>query len=63
MPSVVCFFSLWPHCVACGIIASLPGIEPASSAVKAQSLHHWVARELLHALWCREFSLLLKPNT
>ena len=32
----------FPHCVACGITASLPGIEPASSAVKAWSPHHWV---------------------
>lgn len=48
MLSVVwCFLFFWfflPHCVACGIAASLPGIEPASSAVKAWSPHHWVTR-------------------
>lgn len=60
MLSVVGVF--WSHSVACGILASLPGIEPASSAVKARSPHHWVTRERLHALWYREFSLLLKPN-
>ena len=31
--------------MACGILVPQPGIEPAPSAVKAQSPHHWTARD------------------
>ena len=39
------FFFFWP-CLAHGIIVPRPGIEPASPALKAQSLNHWTAREV-----------------
>ena len=39
------FYFLWPHRVACGILAPRPGIEPMSPAVETQSLNHWTARE------------------
>ena len=39
-----CWF-LWQHCLACGILVPRPGIEPAPSAVRAQSPNHWTARE------------------
>ena len=35
----------WPHCVACRILASQPGIEPL--VVKAQGPNHWTTREVL----------------
>ena len=34
---------VWPHCTACGILVSPPGIEPA---VEAQILNHWTAWEI-----------------
>ena len=36
---------MWSHHVASGILVPLPGIEPAPSAVKAQSPNHWTDRE------------------
>ena len=38
-------FNFWPHSVACGILVPQPGIEPAPSALGAQSLNHWTGRE------------------
>ena len=35
-----------PCLVACGILASRPGIEPVSPAVEVRSLNHWTAREV-----------------
>ena len=42
------FFKIyfWPHHAACGILAPCPGIEPAPSALEAQSLNHWTTREV-----------------
>ena len=34
------------HCVACGILAPRPGIEPMPPALGAQSLNHWTTREV-----------------
>ena len=42
----ICFFIFfWPRRAACRILVPQPGIEPAPSAVKAQSPHHWTARD------------------
>ena len=38
------------HHTACGILVPQPGIEPGPSAVRARSLNHWTARELLSPL-------------
>ena len=38
-------FSFWLHHLPCGILVSLPGIEPESPEVEAWSLNHWTARE------------------
>ena len=44
------FFFFWPHCVACGILVSQPGIKSGALAVRVLSPNHWTAREfpLLH---------------
>ena len=36
----------WPHCKACGILISQPGIEPMAPSVEAQSLNHLATREV-----------------
>ena len=41
---------VWLHCVACGILALGPGIEPAAPKVEAQSLNHWATREGLESV-------------
>ena len=38
-------FIFWPGCMACGILASLAGIEPAPPELEARSLNHWTTRE------------------
>ena len=38
------FFFFWPHHMACGILVPRPGLEPP--AVEAQSLNHWIARQV-----------------
>ena len=40
------FVFFWLHHSACGILVSLPGIEPMPTSVEAVSLNHWVAREV-----------------
>ena len=40
-------FLFWPRCTACGIFVPQPGIKPGPPAVKARSLNHWTAREVL----------------
>ena len=40
------FFFFWLLCRACGILVPQSGIESAVPALKAQSLKHWIAREL-----------------
>ena len=40
------FCFLWLHCAACGIPVPPPGIEPTPTAVEAESLNHWTAREV-----------------
>ena len=40
------FVFFWLHCSACGILVSLPGIEPMPTAVEAVSLNYWIAREV-----------------
>ena len=39
------FFFLQPHCTACTILVSQPGIEPAPPVVEAQSSNHQTTRE------------------
>ena len=45
----VCLFVYWPCCMACGILASQPGIEPIP-AVEARIPNHWTAREFSKSL-------------
>jgi len=40
------FIIFWPCDVACGILASWPGIEPMPIAVEAQSLNHFTVMEI-----------------
>ena len=40
------FLFFWLHSVACGILVPQPGIKPVPSALGAQSLNHWTAREV-----------------
>ena len=42
----------WPHCGACGILVSWPGIEPAPPALEAWSLNCWTTREVLESQIC-----------
>ena len=48
----LCFFSFFflffflSHCGACRILVPKPGIEPLPPAVEAQSLNHWIIREV-----------------
>ena len=44
-------FYFWPHCAACGILVSRPGIKPASPEVEVWSLNHWTAREVPNPLY------------
>ena len=39
------FFRL--HCAACRVLVPWPGIKPKPPALGAQSLYHWIAREVL----------------
>ena len=41
---------MWPRRVACAILVSPPGIEPASPALEARSLNHWTTREVTSLL-------------
>ena len=45
------FLFFWLCCLACGILVPGPGIEPAPSAVKAQSPNHWTTREFPETLF------------
>ena len=38
--------SLWPCCMACGILVPRPDMETVPPAVEAQSLNQWTAREV-----------------
>ena len=40
------FFSIWTLCMACGILVSQRMIKPETSAIEAQRLNHWTAREV-----------------
>ena len=52
------FVFFWLHHSACGILVSLPGIEPMPTSVEAVSLNHWVAREVpLYGLFFFFFKL------
>ena len=46
------FFFFGHACVACRILAPLPGIEPGSSAVRVQSPDHWTTRVACHLDYC-----------
>ena len=39
-------FTFWSCCAACGVLVPRPGIEPAPTALEAQNLNHWTAREV-----------------
>ena len=45
-PSRGLFFFFWPHHTACGILVPQPGIQPFHPEVGAQSLNHWISREV-----------------
>ena len=38
----------------CGILVPWPAIEPMSSALAAQSLNHWTAKEVHSLAFCNE---------
>ena len=40
------FYFIWPYCEACRIFVPWPGTEPGPSAVEAQSLNGWTAKEV-----------------
>ena len=46
-PSNSCFCVCWLCCVACGILVPWPGIKPVPPTVEAESLNHWIARDVL----------------
>ena len=50
------YLFIWPHCVACKILVSQPGIQPSPPAVEAQSPNHQTAREFLvwMCFWVRQ---------
>ena len=50
-------FPPWPHCLACGILVLRPGSEAMPPAVEAQSLNHWIAREISSSLLLKLQSL------
>ena len=39
-------YLFWLPLMACGILVSWPGIEPAPPAVEVWSLNHWTSREV-----------------
>ena len=45
--SLSLFFFFFCH-LACGILVSRPGIQPACLALEAQSLNHWTTRKAPH---------------
>ena len=49
-PLTECAFYFWLCYTACRILASQPGIEPMSLALKELSLNHWTIREVLMCL-------------
>ena len=40
------YLFFWPCRAACGILLPLPGIEPLSTILEAQSLNHWTAGDV-----------------
>ena len=42
----VCFFSIWPHCEAYGILVPRPGIKSLLSVLEVWSLNHWTVRKV-----------------
>ena len=46
IPLCIVLFFFFFH-VACGILVSRPGIEPAHPALEARSLNHWTTREVV----------------
>ena len=40
----ILFFFFFGH-VACGILVTLPGVEPIPPSLEARSLNHWAARK------------------
>ena len=63
---ILFIFRLWLRCTAYGILVPQPGIEPGSSAVKAQSYNHWIAKEspiiFLNMLFQRVILLRVKDE-
>ena len=51
--SPISYFYFWPHHVARTTLVPQPGIKPMPSAVEAQILNHWTAREVPTALFLR----------
>ena len=52
-----------PHCGACRISLSRPGIKPGASAVKVWSPNHWATREfplsiIFNVLECKQLKML-----
>ena len=50
---ILSLFFFWPRLAACGILVPRPGIEPGSTAVKAQSPNHWITREFPVGIYYR----------
>ena len=48
------FFCL--GCAVCGILVPWPGIEPTLPAVEAQSLNHWITKQVSCCCCCCSFS-------
>ena len=44
--SLLCLFFFLSHCLACGILVPLPGIEPAPLTLGVWSPNHWTTREV-----------------
>ena len=63
-PGIIIIITLftfsWLHCIAYGILAPQPGIEPMSLGLEVQSLNHWTAREdLIQELFIYHSSRIL----
>ena len=43
---IIIIYFIWPYFEACRIFVPWPGTEPGPSAVEAQSLNHWTAKEV-----------------
>ena len=54
------FFNFRPHCVACGILVSPPGITPMFPAMEALRLNQWTTRQVPGLLYTKTNSKWIK---